>query len=240
MDRYAIIVAGGSGSRMGGDLPKQFMMLNGKPIILRTIELFLSLPFPVNIVLILPKTYKEYWKEYCFENGITFRHTLVSGGITRFHSVQNAMKYIPEGAVVAVHDGVRPFVSPGFLERMFLLGEELGAVVPVIKPVDSMRMVGEEQRAKGGKSSIQTAGVQVERERYVFVQTPQVFHSDILLEAYKQAFIPAFTDDATVVERYGSRVFTTMGSRVNVKLTQAEDMLLAEAILSFAQKGKAD
>ena len=234
MERYVIIVAGGSGSRMGGDLPKQFMMLDGKPIILHTIEQFLSLP-SVNVILILPKAYREYWKEYCFGNGIAFGHTLVSGGITRFHSVKNAMKYIPKGAVVAVHDGVRPFVTREFLERMFLLGEELGAVVPVIKPIDSMRLIGEEQASMTNIEGVQMAGEPIEREKYVFVQTPQVFHSNILLEAYEQAFTPSFTDDASVVERVGGRIFTTVGSRINIKVTQPEDMLLAEAILSHIQ-----
>jgi 4-diphosphocytidyl-2-methyl-D-erithritol synthase len=236
MDRYAIIVAGGSGSRMGGDIPKQFMLLNGKPIILHTIEQFLALSSPVNTIVILPKAYREYWKEYCFKNGITFRHTLVSGGITRFHSVKNAMKYIPKGAVVAVHDGVRPFVSKSFLERMFLLGEEFGAVVPVVKAVDSMRTVADEKVvATIGAEGVQPAGEIVEREGYVFIQTPQLFHSDILIKAYQQAFIPAFTDDASVVERCGNKIFTTVGSRINIKLTQTEDMLLAEAILSLIQ-----
>ena len=236
MDRYAIIVAGGSGSRMGGDIPKQFMLLDGKPVILRTIEQFLSLSSPVNIIVILPKAYREYWKEYCFENGVTFRYTLVSGGITRYHSVKNAMKYIPNGAVVAVHDGVRPFVSRSFLERMFLLGEEFGAVVPVVKPVDSMRTVlDEEEPETNGAEDIRPAGESVERENYVFIQTPQVFHSDILSKAYRQAFIPAFTDDASVVERCGNKIFTAAGSRMNIKITQAEDMLLAEAILSLIQ-----
>ena len=237
MERYAIIVAGGSGSRMGGSLPKQFMMLDGKPIILRTIERFLSLSFPVNIVLILPAAYREYWKRYCFENNITLRHTLVSGGITRYHSVKNAMKYIPKDAVVAVHDGVRPFVSNDFLERMFLLGEELGAVIPVIKAVDSMRMEGEEQISVAETEDIRTVGGMVEREHYVFIQTPQVFRSNILLDAYRQAFIPSFTDDASVVERNGNKIFTAAGSSINIKITRAEDMLLAEAILATLECG---
>ena len=218
MNRYVIIVAGGSGSRMGGDLPKQFMTLGDKSVVLWTIERFLALSFPVSIILILPSAYIEYWKDYCAKNGLTFHHTLVSGGVTRFDSVKNALEYVPEGAVVAVHDGVRPFVSRSFLEKMFTLGEESGAVVPVIKPVDSMRMLD---------------ATRVDRDKYVFVQTPQVFHSDILLKAYEQTFVPEFTDDASVVEGSGNKILFTSGNRINIKLTQAEDMSLAEAIHSL-------
>ena len=230
MERYAIIVAGGSGSRMGSDVPKQFMLLNGKPIVLHTIERFLSLPFPVEIILILPTAYREYWKNYCFDNGVNFRHILVSGGITRFHSVKNALKYVPVGAVVAVHDGVRPFVSENFLERLFILGEEKGAVIPMVEAVDSMRFKSEQ---KGEYSAVDSEYIPVNRENYFFVQTPQVFQSDVLLDAYKQTFIPSFTDDASVVEKMGYKVSVTEGSRYNIKLTHTEDMLLAEAIMSL-------
>ena len=230
MDKYAIIVAGGSGSRMGGDLPKQFMLLDGKPIVLHTIERFLSLSFPVEIILILPPAYKEYWKDYCFENKVSFRHTLVSGGITRFHSVKNALKYVPSGAVVAIHDGVRPFVSPEFLERLFTLGQEKGAVIPMVGAVDSMRVktVQKERENRDDQEYIP-----VERENYFLVQTPQVFQSDIILDAYKQAFMPSFTDDASVVEKMGCKIYVTDGSRYNIKLTHTEDMLLAEAIMAL-------
>ena len=236
MDRYAIIVAGGSGSRMGGDLPKQFMLLEGKPVVLHTIERFLLLPFPVEIVLILPSAYREYWKDYCFENNLRFKHTLVSGGITRFHSVKNALKYIPRGAVVAVHDGVRPFIAESFLERLFTLGEEVGAVVPAVKPVDSIRMKCAQDIEKDTTDS--TEYVQVDREQYLLVQTPQVFRSDILLDAYEQAFIPSFTDDASVVEKMGCKISITDGLRHNIKLTQTEDMVLAEAIMPLTRNGR--
>ena len=231
MDKYALIVAGGSGSRMGGDIPKQFMLLNGKAVVLHTIERFLSLSFPVKIILILPPAYKEYWKDYCLENGVIFDYIPVSGGITRFHSVKNAMKYVPKGAIVAVHDGVRPIVSKEFLEQMFLLGEEKGAVVPIVKPIDSMRVRNEKEEV--GDSAEETGYSVVDREQYVLVQTPQVFHSDILHKAYEQAFSPLFTDDASVVERSGVDIYFTAGSRTNIKLTQSDDMLLAKAILSL-------
>ena len=230
MDKYAIIVAGGSGSRMGGDLPKQFLLLDGKPVVLHTIERFLSLSFPVEIILILPPAYREYWKDYCFENKVSFRHTLVSGGITRFHSVKNALKYVPSGAVVAIHDGVRPFVSSEFLERLFTLGQEKGAVIPMVGAVDSMRVKTMQKETENHDCQ---EYMPVERENYFLVQTPQVFQSDIILDAYKQAFVPSFTDDASVVEKMGCKISVTDGSRYNIKLTHTEDMLLAEAIMAL-------
>ena len=220
---YAIIVAGGTGSRMGGNLPKQFMMLGDKPIIVHTIERFLSLSFPVEIILVLPSAYREYWKDYCFENNITFPHTLVSGGITRFHSVKNALKYLPADVVVAVHDGVRPFVRKEFLEKMYRLGEEKGAVTPVLKPTDSLRRKCPENKEYS---------VPVVRDEYLLLQTPQVFHSKILINAYEQAYSPAFTDDVSVVQKRGNEILFTPGNRLNIKITNSEDMLLAQGIFS--------
>ncbi len=218
---YAIIVAGGSGARMGGDVAKQFMELGGKPVIATTVERFLSLSFPLNIILVLPSEYKEYWKNYCFESRLNFRHTLVSGGLTRFHSVKNALKHVKRGGVVAVHDGVRPFVTVEFIERLFSVARKSGAVIPVINPYDSIRMIG-------GNGDYHVA----DRSKILLVQTPQVFHSDILLDAYTQPYSPAFTDDASVVESTGIKIDHTEGMTTNIKLTKPADMLLAKAILS--------
>jgi len=220
---YAVIVAGGTGSRMGGSIAKQFLDLGGKPVILHAVEAFLSLSFPVEIILVLPSSYREYWKDMCAERNLTFSHILVSGGITRFHSVKNALKYVSKDAVVAIHDGVRPFVSKDFLESLYELAEEKEAVVPVIKGVDSMRML-----TGDGKS------VFVNRDKYVTVQTPQVFKSDIILDAYKQAYSPLFTDDASVVESTGRGVFLTEGNAYNIKITKPEDLVLAQAILTVS------
>jgi len=145
---------------------------------------------------------------------------LVSGGITRFHSVKNALKHIPQGSLVAVHDGVRPFVTQEFIEQLFEMAEELEAVIPVLEPADSMR------RMMGDLSEV------VKREEYRFVQTPQIFNSDLLLKAYSQAYSPVFTDDASVVEGMGVNIHLTQGKAVNIKITKPEDLLLAEAILS--------
>lgn len=216
---YAVIVAGGSGSRMGGEVAKQFLMLGDKPILLHTIDAFLALSFPVEIILVVPAALREYWKEFYKEQKLTFRHTLVNGGITRFHSVKNALKYVPAGALVAVHDGVRPFVRADFLESMYSQAQENMAVVPVVKVVDSLRYVDEQ----GSRP--------VERENYVSIQTPQVFHSELLLDAYNQAYNPAFTDDASVVESRGVKICLTEGRMVNIKITKPEDLTLARAIL---------
>ena len=216
---YAVIVAGGSGSRMGGEIAKQFLMLGDKPILLHTIEAFLSLSFPVEIILVVPASLRDYWKNFYKEQRLSFKHTLVSGGITRFHSVKNAMKYVPEGALVAVHDGVRPFVSKDFLESLFAEAEEKRAVIPAVKVVDSLRYTDEE----GSRP--------VERDKYVSIQTPQIFHSELLLDAYSQAYNPAFTDDASVVESGGTKIYLTEGRMVNIKITRPEDLTLAQAIL---------
>lgn len=216
---YAVIVAGGSGSRMGGEIAKQFLMLGDKPILLHTIEAFLSLSFPVEIILVVPASLRDYWKNFYKEQRLSFKHTLVSGGITRFHSVKNAMKYVPEGALVAVHDGVRPFVSKDFLESLFAEAEEKRAVIPAVKVVDSLRYTDEE----GSRP--------VERDKYVSIQTPQIFHSELLLDAYNQAYNPAFTDDASVVESRGTKIYLTEGRMLNIKITRPEDLTLAQAIL---------
>ncbi|MDD4492148.1 MAG: 2-C-methyl-D-erythritol 4-phosphate cytidylyltransferase [Bacteroidales bacterium] len=216
---YAVIVAGGSGSRMGGEIAKQFLMLGDKPILLHTIEAFLSLSFPVEIILVVPASLRDYWKNFYKEQRLSFRHTLVSGGITRFHSVKNAMKYVPEGALVAVHDGVRPFVPKDFLESLFAEAEEKRAVIPAVKVVDSLRYSDE----NGSRP--------VERDKYVSIQTPQIFHSELLLDAYNQAYNPAFTDDASVVESRGTKIYLTEGRMLNIKITRPEDLTLAQAIL---------
>ena len=216
---YAVIVAGGSGSRMGGEIAKQFLMLGDKPILLHTIEAFLSLSFPVEIILVVPASLRDYWKNFYKEQRLSFKHTLVNGGITRFHSVKKAMKYVPEGALVAVHDGVRPFVSKDFLESLFAEADEKRAVIPAVKVVDSLRYTDED----GSRP--------VERDKYVSIQTPQIFHSELLLDAYSQAYNPAFTDDASVVESRGTNIFLTEGRMLNIKITRPEDLTLAQAIL---------
>lgn len=205
---------------MGAAVPKQFLDLCGKPILRRTMEAFLSLDRKVEMILVLPEAQKKYWKRYCFENGFDAGHVLVSGGITRFHSVQNALKYVEDGAVVAVHDGVRPAVSKGFLERMFDAAQDVPAVIPVMPSVESLRELCD---GEGSRS--------VDRSRYVTVQTPQVFHSEVLKAAYSRPFSPKFTDDASVVEAAGIDVKLCPGERFNLKITTPEDLEMARKFL---------
>lgn len=206
---------------MGGGIAKQFLELDDKPVLLHTVEAFMKLSFPVDIILVVPSAYRQHWKDYCMEHRLTFSHILVSGGITRFHSVKNALKYVAKDAIVAVHDGVRPFVSKDFLESLFALAQEREAVIPVIKAVDSIRKLTGEGSSKP-----------VNRKEFVMVQTPQIFHSDIILKAYEQAYSPLFNDDASVVESIGQEIFLAEGSRYNIKITQPEDLILARAIIN--------
>ena len=231
---YIIITAGGVGRRMGGKTAKQFLELEGKPVLLRTIEMFQKAFPKANIIITLPQEYKEYWRNYCFENNLWFKHIVASGGITRFHSVKNALEYVPDGAVVAVHDGVRPFVPVKMLHSLIGFNMEksgVAGVIPVMPSIESMRMrtYGQDGMPDGSKT--------VNRDEYMFVQTPQVFDSSILKECYKKAYSPTFTDDASVVESSGYKVATQEGSRFNIKLTTPEDLVMAKIFLSIMGEG---
>ena len=230
---YIIITAGGVGRRMGGSTAKQFIELEGKPVLLRTIEMFREWYPQANIIITLPQDYKEYWRNYCFEHNIWFRHTIVSGGITRFHSVKNALVHVPDGAVVAVHDGVRPFVPRKMMEQLFTFNfakNKVAGVIPVMPSIESMR------KYTYGADGMPDGSVTVNRDEYMFVQTPQVFDSTILKECYKKAYSPTFTDDASVVESSGYKVATSEGSRFNIKLTTPEDLTMARIFLSLMQE----
>lgn len=226
---YVIITAGGTGRRMGGPLAKQFLEIDGKPILLKTIDMFRNLSFKTEIILVLPSEYKEYWKEYCVKNNIWFKHTLVTGGITRFHSVRNALEFVPDGVTVAVHDGVRPFVPVKLLEKQlgYRFEGETAGVIPVMPSIESMRkkIFDSEGHVTGAHT--------VNRDEYIFVQTPQVFDSTRLKEAYKQAYSPLFTDDASVIESMGCKIDFCPGSRFNIKITTPEDLKIGQIISSL-------
>lgn len=213
--RYAVIVAGGRGTRMGADRPKQFLEVDGRPILRHTIERFQQLESEVRFIIVLPSQSREWWKAYCRETGFLESYTMVAGGLTRFHSVRNALEYVPDGAAVAVHDGVRPLVSAEFLERMFMEAEESPATVPVMPMIESMRLLMED-----GGSEI------ADRSRFVTVQTPQVFQSEVLKAAYGQPYSLSFTDDASVVEAAGCDIRLVSGERLNIKITTPEDLEL--------------
>ena len=231
MDRkkYVIVMAAGSGTRMGADKPKQFLEIDGKAILQMTIETFFRACPDISVITVLPEAHISFWREYCLENGFNYPQVLVKGGITRFHSVRNALEKVPEGAVVAVHDGVRPLVTAELVRDMFEKAQEEQALIPVIPCVDTMKVL----ERKGG-SLVPVPGASVDRSVLFGAQTPQIFHSELLKDAYSQAYDTSFTDDASVVEKYGKSLSYVIGERLNVKITTQEDLVLARAILSLS------
>ncbi len=225
-NRCLIVVAAGKGMRMGGDVPKQFVPLMGKAVLHRTIEKFASACPDLKVLTVLNEDYIPYWKEYCLTNAMVVPQTLVKGGITRFHSVRNAIEKIPDGCSVAVHDGVRPFVSAALIERLFNFAEDSPAVVPVLPCTDTLKALdrcGEDYVARHEA---------VDRSVLFGAQTPQVFHSEVLRKAYSLPYCESFTDDASVVEKSGVPIRYVDGEKLNFKLTTPEDMKLAEALLA--------
>lgn len=223
MDRkiYAVVVAGGSGTRMGAELPKQFLQLSGKYILQRTLENFMEAVPDVRLVTVLPRRWMKAWKEMCLAASFDCPQTLVAGGITRYLSVRNALEKVPDGALVAIHDGVRPFAGPELIRRMLgMMSDSVRALIPVVPVVDTLK-------------SLDPALPDPVRSSTVAVQTPQIFFSEDIKKAYAQPYDPSFTDDASVAARAGIPVTTTEGERFNIKITTREDLVFGEAILSL-------
>ncbi|MBF0649446.1 2-C-methyl-D-erythritol 4-phosphate cytidylyltransferase [Dysgonomonas sp. GY75] len=218
-NRSVIIVAGGKGLRMGSDLPKQFIPVSGKPVLMRTIEAFHSYDSNIDIILMLPYSHQVYWKELCANYHFGIPHTIAMGGETRFHSVKNGLGLI-NGGIVAIQDGVRPFASKEMIGRCFDAAEKYHAVIPVIDSTDSLR-----EMTDGTKSRI------IDRSKIRLVQTPQVFHTDILKKAYETEFKDTFTDDASVVEAMGIDVHLVKGEVTNIKITTPLDLKIGELIV---------
>jgi len=218
MEHFAIITAGGSGMRMGADIPKQFLDLNGEPILRRTVDLFLSLPFEVTVIIALNSIHNKWWFDYCQKKDFFFHHFETQGGITRFHSVKSALKYVTGNGVTAVHDGVRPLVSKEQIIRLYELAETHPAVIPALPVTDSLREKKDD--------ALRIA----DRSRFRAVQTPQVFQSAVLLDSYSTGYDESFTDDASVVEAKGYPLFFCEGERYNIKITTKEDLLVARAL----------
>lgn len=227
--RYVIIMAAGSGTRMGERLPKQFLELSGKAILQRTIEVFAEACPGITVITVLPEDFVGYWKDYCYEHNFICPQIIVKGGITRFHSVRNALAKVPEGALVAVHDGVRPLVSRRLVADMFESAEDVPALVPVVPCVDTLKVL-----EKKGDELIPVPGASIDRSVLFGAQTPQIFHSEILKEAYCQAYDTMFTDDASVVEKTGKPLTYVAGERLNIKITTREDLTIAKAVLSVS------
>ena len=234
MKKYLIVVAGGRGLRMGGDLPKQFLKIGGRAVLHRTIERFVSACPDIRVVTVMNPDYIDFWKDYCLGSGMVVPQSIVHGGMTRFHSVKNALEKVPDGAIVAVHDGVRPFVSESLIVRMFDVAETVPALIPVVRCVDTMRALATKKDASG-REVLEPLDVNVDRSVLYAVQTPQIFHSDVLKAAYSQPYDTAFTDDASVVKRSGIPLSFISGERLNIKITTKEDLLLAESILNITE-----
>lgn len=211
-------MAGGSGIRMNAALPKQFMILCGKPVLMHTLQRFYDTDPACAIILVLPREHRETWQELVARYGFGIPHILVDGGETRFHSVKNGLARVQPG-LVAVHDGVRPLVSSEIILACFRVAGQYGAVIPVIPVYESVRSVEQEKH------------VPFDREKLRLVQTPQCFRSEIILRAFEQEYRPAFTDCASVVEAAGYQVLLTEGNRSNIKITTPEDLQLAKALL---------
>jgi 2-C-methyl-D-erythritol 4-phosphate cytidylyltransferase len=223
MKRYLIVVAGGKGQRMGGALPKQFQLLGERPVIMVTLERLHAIDNTLKFILVLPLEYIALWDELCTKYEFSLPVTVVAGGNTRFHSVQNGLSMIEDSdeALVGVHDAVRPFVSQKVLDDAFREAWINGAAIPMIDIQDSVRQI----IGAGGASQA------VQRDRYRLVQTPQVFRLSLLRKAYSQRYVEAFTDDASVVEAMGERVYAVEGNRENIKLTTPFDMMVAKTII---------
>lgn len=227
MKKYVIIVGGGKGTRMGNDLPKQFLPVAGKPLLMHTLEKFNRWNPEAERVLVLPEAYRSYWEMLCREIGCKVKHRLVSGGETRFHSVKNGLESIRaeinssgEEALIGVHDGVRPFVSEQVIADCFRVADEKGAAIPTLSVIDSLR-----EALPDGTSRA------VDRSRYYAVHTPQVFRSDILFKAYEQPYQACFTDDASVVEALNIPVEMVPSNPENLKITTPIDYIIACSML---------
>lgn len=224
MNRYVIMVAGGKGLRMGGEVPKQFLPIEGRPVLMRSIDVFVQAVPDIRIVLVLPDEQHAYWQQLCREYHFDTPVQIASGGDTRFHSVSNGLALVPDGetdALVGVHDGVRPFVSTETITACYHRAAVDGAVVPVIPVVETVRRL-----LPGGGSRTE------DRAQFRLVQTPQVFRASLLKAAYRQPYVPTFTDDASVVEAFGHPVALERGNPENIKLTQPADLKLAHGLLT--------
>lgn len=217
-DRYVIVVAGGAGLRMGKETPKQFLPLFGKPILMHTLEQFYHCDSDFNIILVLPDAQRPEWERLCKWHSFSVPHRVVSGGAERFHSVKAGLDLVPENALVAIHDGVRPFVREEVILSAFEEAEKHGGAIPVLPIAESIRKV------EGEKS------IALNRNEYRSAQTPQVFRSSELKHAYLQNFHPGFTDDASVYESDGFSVRCVEGNTENIKITTPTDLAIAEVL----------
>ncbi len=218
MNRFVVIVAGGSGQRMASSLPKQFLKINGEIILMKSISVFHKFDPTVKIILTLPKGHINYWKELCSKNDFVIDHSIVLGGKTRYHSVKNALEKISGDGIVAIHDGVRPLVNQETIEQVFEIATINGNAIPYIDLVDSIRYVDDGINKPAN------------RNKYKLIQTPQAFDVKLIKKAYGQGWEETFTDDASVVEKLDIKINLVPGNRENIKITSQIDLKLAEAL----------
>jgi 2-C-methyl-D-erythritol 4-phosphate cytidylyltransferase len=219
MKKHAIIVAGGSGNRMQSDIPKQFIPISGMPMLTYSIQAFYDSDPNTEICVVIPASKRELWKSLCEEFSFKVFHKLVNGGDTRFHSVKNGLDTIQSNGLVAVHDGARPLITRVFIEKLYKAAELNGSAIPSIPFAESVRLMNE------------NTSEPINRDALKIIQTPQVFHIDLLKEAYRQDYNPTFTDDATVIESIGHNVNLVDGHTDNIKVTYPKDIKIATAIL---------
>lgn len=222
--KYCIIVAGGSGRRMMSAIPKQFLLLDGKPLLMHTIERFHSFDPLIEIIVVLPPEHHSLWSSLVEEYSFGISHRVASGGEERFHSVRAGLALVTGDSLVAVHDGVRPLVSHDTIWRCYADAGEFGTAVPFIEPADSVRVLeGDDSRP-------------LPRNMVRLIQTPQVFRASIIMKAYERDFDPSFTDDATVAEADGIKIHLTHGNRENIKITTPEDLAVAHILAGILRQ----
>lgn len=219
MQLVALIVAGGVGSRMGADMPKQFLLLDGKPVLMHTLTRFYD--YGCSLVLVLPEAQVEFWKKLCSEYQFTLSHEIVVGGQTRFQSVKNGLAKVQPESIVAIHDGVRPCIDHNTIERTMEGAQKYGNAVAVVKLKDSIRQHVDEDNH------------QVDRTQFSLIQTPQTFKASLIQQAYLQPEDSHFTDDASVLEKMGMAIHLVEGNYKNIKITTPEDMLIAEVLIQL-------
>lgn len=218
MKKSVIVVAGGSGLRMGSSVPKQFLLLNNLPVLMHTLKRFYEFDVEINIIVVLPENETERWKSLIAKYNFQIKHTITSGGPTRFHSVKNGLSHISENCLIAIHDGVRPLCSPTLINHCFEEAENFSNAIPAIKITDSIRETNRENNFS------------LDREKLRIIQTPQCFKSSPLIKAYENKNAESFTDDAGVFESSGNKIHLVNGEKSNIKITEYTDLSVAAAL----------
>lgn len=218
MLKYVVITAGGTGVRMRSDIPKQFIELKGKPILMHSITRFYNYDKGINIIISLPEEHIDYWKDLCKIYKFNIEHDYVKGGETRFHSIKNALEKVGDSGLVAIHDGVRPLVNAKAIHRTFETAEKKGNAIASADIFFSLRKIENDYNFRLDRSKIKE------------IQTPQTFRCSLIKKAYQQGYDESFTDDASVIEKIGEKIYLVEGNSENIKITEQKDLIIAEAL----------